>query len=67
MANHSPEFPSVGARARFTRECEIVEVDTMLGWDPPIKVRYDDGSLDFAYEDELSPLPAAPHSGKEER
>jgi hypothetical protein len=61
MASQSPEFPSVGARARWTyaggqHECEIIRrVHADL-----FKVRLDDGECYYSELAELSPLPAAP-------
>jgi hypothetical protein len=70
MPNQSPEFPSVGARARwaikggrYSIDVEIVQQRFTNGW----RVLDENGRSHLAATSELSPLPAAPHSGKEER
>ncbi len=70
-SDRSPEFPSVGARARFTQNvhlasrqhdgqaCELFEPiaeGNFWHW----RVKFDDGHIMPVLASELSPLPAAP-------
>jgi hypothetical protein len=67
MSNQSPEFPSVGARARFTpnglafisrrgEECVIVRAAKGQRF----AIDFADGLRLYVEPSELSPLPAAP-------
>jgi hypothetical protein len=77
MTDQSPEFPSVGARARFTFNpkwrgessdlpkrtgSECTITDRGMG--TSLWVAFDDGRCAPVLPDELSPLPAAPTETK---